>query len=160
MWRIVWCLLALAIGSSAGTAADRPPVVSVKPQDPIVTPIGGMTRAKLTFVVASGFHVQANPPAEDYLIATRLDLQPSEEVTASSPVYPAGKKYRLEGSTEDLLTYEGTFEIVLPVKATGNAKPGERSLKASLRYQACDARSCLAPTSIQFEIPIRLVPIK
>lgn len=156
----MWCLLALVILGSGGIAADRPPVVSLKQQEPFVAPLGGLARAKLTFVVASGFHVQANPPAEDYLIATKLEVQPSDGLAVSAPVYPAGKKHRLEGSTEDLLTYEGTFEIVLPVKVTGDAKPGERLLKASLRYQACDARSCMAPTSIQFEIPIRLVPTK
>ena len=57
----------------------------------------------------------------------------------------------------ELLTYEDTFEIIIPLKASESAQPGDWVLQGSLRYQACDARSCLFPASVSVSLPVRVI---
>ena len=81
-------------------------------------------------------------------------------ITPGDPVYPPGKPYRLEGNPKDFSTYEDTFEIKVPVRVDAKAKPGEYSLKGKLRYQACDDRVCLPPTTIPVEIRLQVAAKK
>jgi hypothetical protein len=97
--------------------------------------------------IAGGFHIQANPASQPYLIPATLDLQAAEGVQARAPVYPPGTAHRLRGAAQDLSTYEGTIEIAVPVTVALDARPGERVLRGTFRYQACDARVCLAPAA-------------
>ena len=48
---------------------------------------------------------------------------------AGKPVYPAGREYKLAGSDEKMSTFDGTFEIVVPLHATDEARPGAKPLK-------------------------------
>ncbi len=132
------------------------PLVSIKPPAPVSIVPGGKAEARLSFVVAEGFHVQANPPSDNYLVPTKLQLELSHSVYSDSPKYPPGKRYRLQGSETDLLTYEGSFELGIVFHASADAKPGDFLLHGKLSYQACNSRSCLAPTSIDLELPVRI----
>lgn len=137
-------------------AADAPPIVTFRPPPSVVLPAGKSVQVHLPVSVAAGYHVQANPPSEDYLIATTLTIAGGDGITVGEPVYPQPKKFRLEGTTDELATYEGAIEIILPLKATLSASPGPRTLKGTLRYQACDARSCFAPKSLPVEIAVAI----
>jgi len=74
-----------------------------------------------------------------------------------NPVYPPGHPYRLEGSTEDLLTYEDEVTIMLPVKVLDSAPPGNAVLTGKLRFQPCDDRKCLFPRTTPVVIPVEIV---
>lgn len=71
-----------------------------------------------------------------------------------SPVYPPGAAYRLQGASEDLSTYEGTFEVAVPVAVRPDARRGEHVLRGTFRYQACDSRVCLAPAVVPVELRV------
>jgi DsbC/DsbD-like thiol-disulfide interchange protein len=117
---------------------------------------GEQTETILTTVVAKGFHVQANPASQSYLIPTKLGLQPSEGLTPGKPSYPKGKPYRLKGASDVLSVYEEAFQIKIPLKAEASIKPGEYVLQGKLIYQACDERSCLPPTSVPVELHVKI----
>ena len=139
----------LAIACLAAAALGEPrPVVSVEPPAKIALAPGATAEARLTVVVANGFHLQANPASEKYLVSTRLEFAKDPDVQAGRPIYPPGRPYRLPGASGDLSTYEGRFEIRLPLEASLAAKVGGRVLTGRLYYQACDARTCLFPASV------------
>ena len=77
-----------------------------------------------------------------------MRLDPVDDVRFGSPDYPASRPYRLAGADEDLLTYEGTVSVTVPVTASGSASAGEKIVKGALKYQACDTRRCLFPSSV------------
>ena len=133
-------LLFFALGLLAG--AKRPAVISVD--------------AQITVKVKSGYHVQANPASEEYLIPTKLDVKSTADLQAGNPVYPKGQPFKLEGSDKPLATYVDSFVIKVPVKADAKAHPANETLQGVLRYQACDAHSCLFPDSIPVELPVTI----
>ena len=143
-----------------GVAGEPKPVVTVAPSEDIVLAQGESGEARLFVVVAEGFHLQANPASEAYLIPTRLELAPSSGVKPGDPVYPPGRPYRLQGASSDLSVYEGRFEIRIPLRASPEAQPGKHSLVGKLRYQACDARRCFFPSSVPVELRTAVVPPK
>ena len=117
---------------------------------------GGSAERCLKVVVSPGYHVQANPASDEFLIPLQLEIEPRDGLRTGDPTYPPGQPHRLEGTDADLLIYEGTFEVLMPIMAEVSAVPGEYVLDGSLRYQACDSRSCLPPTSVPVEIAVRV----
>ncbi|HVP39924.1 MAG TPA: protein-disulfide reductase DsbD domain-containing protein [Candidatus Saccharimonadales bacterium] len=141
---------------AGGPGSPGPQTVSVAPVAAVHLAPRGAAEARVSVTVAEGFHIQANPAAADYLIATRLAVKASPGIKAGKPVYPKGKPYQLQGSDDKMSIYDGTFEIVVPLRAAAVAPPGERTLRATLRFQACDDRACYAPVSVPVEIPIQV----
>lgn len=149
-------ILALLAGAAPGGVSG--PVVTVEPPARVVLAPGGSAEARLAVLVASGFHLQANPASEEYLVPTRLELAKGSDIRPGKPIYPPGRPYRLQGASSDLLTYEGRFEIRLPLEASARAKPGDRTLTGKLHYQACDAKTCLFPSSVAVKLQVTVAP--
>ena len=99
----------------------------------------------VSITVADGFHVQANPASGEFLVPLTLELDPQEGLNIGRPAYPAGTAYRLEGTDSDLMTYEGTFAVKIPIKV---ARSGRFDMKGKLSFQACDSKRCLIPSSV------------
>ncbi|MFQ6028896.1 MAG: protein-disulfide reductase DsbD domain-containing protein [Dehalococcoidia bacterium] len=132
-------------------------VIEVREVAPVTLMPGKAGQARVTVAVTNGYHVQANPASSEFFVPTRLQLRAKGGVLPQAPVYPPGKSYRLEGMPEDLMTYEETFDIFIPLEVNGSAPTGDRVLKGSLHYQACDNVSCLFPASVPVTIPVRVV---
>jgi len=118
---------------------------------------GHSGEVSLRFVIEDGFHVQANPASEKNLIATELKIEGilPEGVEVGTPSYPKGVAFKLLSSKKTIQTYEGKFQIGLPVtlsKIIITAAP--RVLKTKLLYQACDKHRCFFPVLLPVEIAI------
>ena len=142
--------------SLQGTAAPAP-VVTPSPPEAVVLEPGRVGEARLRFTIREGFHIQANPASEPYLVPAQLDLTPEPRVRVGAPIYPPGRPYRIRGAERDFMTYQGTFEVRMQLEALGDALPTELRLAGALRYQACNERICLRPTSASFLLPVRIV---
>jgi hypothetical protein len=147
---------ALAFLAGALQGSKPTPVVTVKPPTSVVVAPGGSVEARLTVLVGDGFHLQANPASQEYLVPTKLEVERAADVWPGKPSYPAGRPYRLQGAASDLAIYDGTLEIRVPLEASKDAAPGDRRLLGTLHYQACDARICLKPASVEFALPVRI----
>ncbi len=156
----------LALVSCAGQQTGGPPdapsgaptVVEVRPSTPASASVGDSVELTLSLEIADGFHIQANPASQPYLIPALLELEAADGLEPGPPVYPPGSPYRLQGTDEDLATYDGGLTIAVPVRIRQDAAPGDRSLGGTFRYQACNARQCLAPATIPVELGLRLEP--
>lgn len=104
-------------------------------------------------VIASGYHVNANPATYPYLIATEVKPGNSEGVTAGTPTYPTATKQKFEFAEEPLAVYEGNVDIALPLKISPGTT-GQRSLPISVRVQACDTEKCFPPATINATIQV------
>jgi DsbC/DsbD-like thiol-disulfide interchange protein len=136
---------------SSGSRAGFSPTLGVANvgEIPAVTVgVGDSVLVAIPIVIADGYHVQANPASSEFLIPLQLVLEPADGIRFGSPRYPRPSALRLEGTTEDLMTYHGTVSISVLVKASGVAAVGRRLLTGSLAYQACDSSRCLFPSSV------------
>ncbi len=106
---------------------------------------------ELRFRVDPGFHINSHTPHDELLVPTVLDLTGAEQVRTIQQEYPAGVPLRLEvGDGQTLSTYQGEFRVRLQLVVP----TGDRTLLGSLKYQACDARSCFPPRSLPVKVAV------
>ena len=104
---------------------------------------------ELHFKVQDGFHVNSHTPKSDYLIPTKLTLEPLAGVKAGTIEYPAGTAYSFSFEpNEKLDVYSGAFTVKLPVVAAA----GEHTMPGTLHYQACDRAACYPPKTLPVEV--------
>lgn len=124
------------------------PILTVKALPFVTVAPGESAEARIALSLAVGYHVQANPASDRFLVPLQLRVASRGGVRPGCAVYPGGEPYFLKGASEPLRAYSGTFEIVLPLHVIEGARPGDYLLRGHLRYQACDDRACLVPSSI------------
>lgn len=154
-----WLLLAALSGLACVTTSlgtETKDLVTVEPPDDFSVSPGHSEDAEIRITVADGFHVQANPAANEFLIPLTLELESENDLEIGEIRYPEGETYRLKGSEEDLLTYDGTFSVYVSIQAPISADEGISTARGRLRYQACDHRVCLPPATISFDLKARV----
>ena len=137
------------------TSTKAPPADVVRVETPSVEiKAGSSGEASIKLTIASGYHINANPPSFPYLKATELNVEPTAGITAGKPVYPSSVTRKFAFSKDPLAVYEGETAIKLPLSAAGNAQKGAQMLKGKLRVQACDEEACYPPRTIETSIPV------
>jgi hypothetical protein len=109
------------------------------------------TQIDLHFRVANGLHINSHAPSEKSLIPTRLAVVEAPGLNVTAVDFPPGTDYAFQFSPrEKLSVYTGEFVL----QAHLLAQPGEHALEAGLRYQACDANSCMPPHTIPVSVVV------
>jgi len=126
-------------------------------QEPILGP-GDTVIVGVPLMVKPGFHVQANPASDEFLIPLDLTFEPVAGLSARSTIYPAPERHRLEGGDVDLLTYQGKILLGVPFVAADTDTGRIVAVSGSLRYQACDDARCYMPRRIPVVFRVRLLP--
>jgi thiol:disulfide interchange protein DsbD len=145
-----------ALGAAPGSARAFE-VVTVRPPPSADVKPGAGTHIAIQVAVKPGYHVQANPVENPDLIPITLKIDAEGGVSVGEPVYPAAKRMRLRGDSQDLVVYDGTFVISLPIKVGLDGTPGDTvTLRGTLRYQACDDRHCLFPVTLPVAVVVTI----
>jgi len=113
---------------------------------------GGEVRLAIT----DGFHVNANPASEKYLIPTELKIEPAEGIEIGAVVYPESVTRKFSFADKPLAVYEGEPRIRFALKLTPGARAGEQTLRARVRFQACDDEKCYPPRTVETSVPVRV----
>lgn len=137
------------------TATKSPPADVVRVETPgVEIKAGGTAEASVKLKIASGYHINANPPSFSYLKATELTVEPVAGITVGTPAYPSSVTRTFAFSKDPLAVYEGETAIKLPLTSAANAQKGAQTLKGKLRIQACDEEACYPPRTIETTIPV------
>jgi thiol:disulfide interchange protein DsbD len=112
---------------------------------------GDEVEGTIVATIAAGWHVNANPPSEEYASPTVLEIDPATAELIGQPVYPPQvmKAFEFTGGKE-LAVYDGTF----PISFRAKLKPGATKIGATLRYQACSDKVCLPPNRATADIDV------
>ena len=116
---------------------------------------GQQFTARLALHLRSGFHVNSNTPAEDWLIPLKLTWA-TGPLAIEQVTYPKPQSEKTEFSPKPLLVFSGDFEIQTRFKASPNVPSGLTSVVGKLRYQACNSRECLPPKTIEVKLPVNV----
>lgn len=100
--------------------------------------------------IKKGYHIYSNTVSGDY-IPTKLTFEPVEGVDFGMIAYPDARMVEIEALSEKLPVYDG--RLLLRASVLNRRKEGF-AVKATLEYQACDARECYLPDRIDFELPL------
>jgi uncharacterized protein YyaL (SSP411 family) len=122
-------------GASAGSVAmlEHEAERLVRPHLSLGDAEDGWRPFRLTLEIAPGWHLQANPASEPYLVATEVK---AEKGHLRDIRYAEGEPFSSRYSRAPIAVYSGRVEI------TGEVSEGRR---LTLRYQACDEGRCLPP---------------
>ncbi len=96
----------------------------------------GWRRFRLALDIAPGWHLQANPATEKYLVATEVKAE--GECRLRGVRYPEGERFPSRFSQQPIAVYSGRVEIAGEVSGTE---------RLSLAYQPCDETRCLPPVT-------------
>jgi hypothetical protein len=123
---------------------------------PVEIPAGSSGKATVRLTIQSGYHINANPPTYPYLIATALEIPPADGVSVGVVTYPKPLNRKFVFAEKPLAVYEGETEVKAALKADKSAKPGQHSLAAKLRIQACDEQVCYPPGTLDLVITVSI----
>lgn len=115
---------------------------------------GGDFRLAVVIELAEKWHVMSNAVKKPY-ISTALTVKAPAGFTVGKSMYPKSKSIKVAG--EDLQVFEGIVAVGATVKTAATVKPGKYTLEAELKYQACNDKSCLRPTTTKLSIPVDVV---
>ena len=131
-------------------------VVTVTPPEKVVAKRGTTETADFAVSVKSGFHVNSNKPADEYLIPLKLTWKSTGALEGGQVVYPKPSQEKYEFSEKPLSVYTGKFEVVANFKVAANAPAGPGVAVGQLRYQACNDKACFPPKTIEVTLPYQV----
>ena len=97
--------------------------------------------------IASGWHIQASNPTDDYLIPTRLSLD-TDIAEITQIAYPPGEDLQFPFAERAIAVYTDSLNVPL----TLSFKTRPQNLSLLLTYQACDSTRCLSPQTQRIAI--------
>ncbi|MHC4415402.1 MAG: protein-disulfide reductase DsbD family protein [Planctomycetota bacterium] len=119
---------------------------------------GETIHAALEVKIEEKYHFNSNEPLEEFLIPTILTVTPPEGFTVRQVVYPDPVLLEVNFSQTPLAVFEQTFVIGVALEVGNDVEPGVYPIRSTLRYQACDDKTCLAPTTRAVESDLEVVP--
>lgn len=121
---------------------------------PVTLTPGGTATTTVTLSVLPGWHINANPPALDYNIPTKVFVRGGFGVTAGSPNYPAPKKAKFAFEESELWVWDGETKVTIPITASAAPGNGVHRLSGRVSYQGCNDQVCLAPANVPFTVEV------
>jgi len=123
------------------------------PSEQVAIKRGDERDVKLKLQLKSGYHVNSDKPADEYLIPLKLTWA-KDPLQTEQIVYPKPQTEKYSFSLTPLSVFSGNFEIATRFKAPPTAAPGPAFMKGKLRYQACNNKECLPPKTVDVSVTL------
>ncbi len=154
--RLVWLLGIMLLGSAWAQLKQVQFKTEVILERVAYAP-GARVNGVVVMQVDKPYHVNSNPASEDYLIPTELKIEVGKGYKVGTIEYPKPiEKAFAFSEGKPIKIYEGRVPIRLQLTLDKTVPKGILTVKATLRYQACDDTTCYPPrrTPIEIKIPI------
>jgi cytochrome c biogenesis protein CcdA len=112
---------------------------------------GDTARVALRVSLPEGLHTQSNKPRDPLLIPTELTIDAPVGVTVKEIVFPPSTDLKQAGQEQPLAVFEQMFGIGVQLEIATAVPVGKVAVPFHLRYQACDASLCYAPSTADGE---------
>jgi hypothetical protein len=101
-----------------------------------------------------GVHVYGQP-VDDGLTPLSVEIDAIDGPEVGPARWPAPRRFDLPGFSAGLWVHEGVVRGTVSLTFTGAPGAGDHLLGVTVRYQACDDTSCLVPSLIRLQVPVR-----
>jgi DsbC/DsbD-like thiol-disulfide interchange protein len=128
----------LTIGSAAKITGER----------------NASVQTRIPIAVETGFHVNSNPAAAEYLIPLSVTWSATGALQAGPVTYPKATKEKIGDQT--LTVYTGSFDLVASFKVSPTAPAGPGAAIGKLKYQACNSTTCFIPKTVDITVPYQI----
>ena len=154
---VIGVLAASAIFVAVGHAQLVRPTATLTPLvERDTAGVGQTVRLALQVSLPEGLHTQSNKPRDPNLIPTVLTIDAPAGITIDEIVFPPSTDLKQAGQDQPLAVFEHEFAIGVRLTTASTVAAGEIAVPARLRYQACDATLCYAPSTAETRWTFRL----
>ena len=110
---------------------------------------------ELQLKIAVGWHINANPTGQDYLIPTTVAADANAPVEIVDIAYPKGRTTRFGFSDQPLNIYEKNLTIPLRLRQKPNVTRKKNvPITLKLTYQPCNDTECLFPETLDVSLEL------
>jgi len=148
----------LVLVSPAHAQLRRPKADVVPLIESTAVRAGTSIRVALHVTLPEGVHTQSNKPSDPTFIPTVLTVDAPAGVSWDETVFPPSSSLAQAGLDKPLSVFDHEFLIGVRLTLAANVATGEIIVPAHLRYQACDATVCYAPTTADVRWTLNIVP--
>jgi DsbC/DsbD-like thiol-disulfide interchange protein len=147
-----------ASNANAATPAPKSPMEGIvrASVERVEMNAGETAEASVRLAIKDGYHVNANPATEKFLIPTALSVAPEAGITVGKITYPKPLKRKFPYAEVPLDIYEGDTVIKLTLNAPRDLKPGQHTLRTEIRVQPCDDTTCYPPSKITTGVEVTI----
>jgi len=131
-------------------------VVTVVAPEKVIAKRGTTQDIQFTVQVKSGYHVNSNTPADEFLIPITFTFGSDAAVEITSITWPKPSLEKFEFSAKPVSVFQGDVKATAKLKPTASAQPGLTHVIGKLRYQACNDRMCLPPRTLEVRVPVEI----
>jgi thiol:disulfide interchange protein DsbD len=152
----------LAVNASAQDTQFPEAASVIQPQAYVSlqpVPRGRAFQVAVVAKISPGFHINAHVPSEDYLIPTKITADLSPGIFLVETTYPRGVMRAFKFSKTPLRVYEGSFTVMMKLRANGTAPIGPQKIALTVGYQACNQDACLPPTKIPVTADLEIAAV-
>lgn len=153
-WVACFFLGTLLLFGSAVPGTAQETYLDVRDPEPVRVAPGSTGTTTLAIQIRDGWHVNANPASEPFLIPTELAVVESEAVQSFRVNYPEGSEYEFSFASESIRAYEGEVDLPIQVGVASDVAEGNRVESLRLTYQPCDDENCLPPRSRTVDLTV------
>jgi len=134
-------------------AGQTSPNLSIAPVPTVKTAKGSVAVINLKASLPPGYHANTNKPTESYLIPLTLKWT-AGPLETQSIIYPKGSLEKYSFSDKPLSVVTGEFVITTRFTVPASAHSGPAAQTGTLRYQACDNKSCYPPKNVPVNVTV------
>src|ERR1700693_3013110 len=160
---VFMALAALISANASAQDSAYPPAASVLQPQAYVSlqpvPRGRAFQIAVVAKISPGFHINAHVPSEDYLIPTKILADLSPGVFLVETTYPRGVMRTFRFSKTPLRVYEGSFTVLMKLRANGSAPLGPQQIALTLGHKACNQHACLPPTKLPVTADLEIAAV-
>lgn len=135
--------------------AQMSPNLTIAPVPTVKTAKGSVTTVTLKAQLPAGYHANSNKPSESYLIPLTLKWT-TGPLQMDSIVYPKPSLEKYSFSDKPLSVVTGEFNISTKFKVPAGAASGPAAQTGTLRFQACDNKSCYPPKNVPVNLTVNV----
>jgi len=147
-------LLQAALATAPAQSFKGRQTASIVPPLAVKLEAGKTIKVPLQVRIRTGYHINSDKPAEQYLIPTRLTWT-VPALKLKGVAYPEAETVNYAFSEQPLSVFSGTIAIESLFDVPANVPGSLTELTGQLRYQACNDKACLPPATLDVAVPVQ-----
>ena len=106
----------------------------------------------LELAIAPGWHVYGPDVPTGYTPLSISARSAPEGVRPGRLTWPRATPFRIQGSDEEFLVYDGTIDVLVPLEFIVPRNSGVVRIEILVSFQTCNATECLPPNALSLSL--------
>jgi thiol:disulfide interchange protein DsbD len=114
-------------------------IIKVSSREKTIGP-GQSFEVIITLDITKGYHIQSDNPGNEFLVPTRIFLEPADGIEFTEPIYPKSHEREVPGLGK-VREFSGSVPIRIPAKAENDIDTTMARIAGLIQYQSCSDKT-------------------